>query len=270
MNINYSQKAQSIRLLRSLVVLAAGLLLGRSAQAYTNYTGCATCHGDFRSILATSPKGTVFPTSNHEMHRASGNMGTACNLCHIGTSRTPVIIGHSTGTANNTGVGCTGCHMAAGLRAHHVINGVTICLTCHAAETPPPESFKPPYYGTADTRVKNPGNEVLMSGTNENWSVGDYLGLDNDGNNLYDLADYAIGPFKILSANPEGNDVRVTWVTAGGRTDLVQASGTASAGYANVSPAQAIPGVGVVTNDYVETGGAGQTSRFYRLKGQLP
>ena len=54
--------------------------------------------------------------------------------------------------------------------------------------------MSPPYYGTAYTKARNPGNTVLAANTNENWSVGDFLGTDNDGNNLYDLADYDIGP----------------------------------------------------------------------------
>ena len=61
------------------------------------------------------------------------------------------------------------------------------------------ENVPPPYYGTVDTKVKNPGNTVLVANTNENWSIGDFLGLDNDGNNLYDAADFAITPYQVLS-----------------------------------------------------------------------
>lgn len=257
------------RLVFSLILLAVAAVCNTSS-AYETYTGCSACHGDFRG--PTSPKGTIFPSSNnHEMHRASTSMGTACNLCHFGTARTPVYTFKSNGTANNTGVGCTGCHVAEGLRQHHVVNGVTECLDCHTDGAPPAETVKPPYYSTADTRVKNPANDILAANTNENWSVGDFLGLDNDGNNLYDLADYAVGPFRLLSANSEGNNMRVSWLTARGRTtETLQAAKAVTGAYTNVSPALGISGVGLVTNSYVEVGGATNASRFYRLHAQVP
>ncbi len=257
----------------SLLGLALGLLWATivcpTTQAYQTYSGCASCHGDFRG--PTSTKGTVFPSSqNHEMHRASGSMATACNLCHNGSSRTPVYIGSSTGTANNPGLGCAGCHVASGLRAHHNNNGIAECYDCHNPETPPAESVQPPYYGTADTKVKNPGNPVQVANTNENWSVGDFLGLDNDGNNLYDLADYAVGPNRLLSAVREGNNMRITWQTAGGRTETLQAAGTITGAFSDVGSARLIPGVGLVSTNYLEIGAATNKTRFYRLKGLLP
>jgi hypothetical protein len=150
-----------------------------------------------------------------------------------------------------------------------LINGVFECLDCHDAEKPPAENIKPPYYGTADTKVNHPGNDVLVANTNENWSVGDFLGLDNDGNNLYDLADYAIGPFRLLSLDREGNNIRVTWLTAGGRTNILQAASGVSGSYSNVSASLAIAGVGLVTTNYVEPGGATNIARFYRLKAMV-
>jgi hypothetical protein len=249
----------------SLLALGADC---NTSLAYDTYSaGCKAtgCHGDFRG--PTSPKGTVFPSSqNHEMHRASGSMATACNLCHTGSSRTPVYTGSSNGTANNPGLGCSGCHVGPGLREHHFNNGVTECYDCHTYETPDPENVSPPYYGTADTKVKNPGNTVRAANTNENWSVGDFLGLDNDGNNLYDAADFAVSPYRILSATKEGKNVRITWLTAGGRKDVVQASAKAGGSYSNLSSALSIPGTGVVTTNYLELNGATNASRFYRLK----
>jgi len=254
---------------------AAGLLvlslLCPSSPGYETYqAGCVTCHGDFRGN--TSPKGTVFPKNkNHDMHRDSAYMATACALCHSGTSHTPVFIGSSNGTNAVPGLGCTGCHVAAGLRKHHHVNGVTECYDCHTTDgPPPPENVKPPYYGTAYTRANNPGNTVLATNINENWSVGDFLGLDNDGNNLYDLADYAIGPFRLLSVSREGDNLRVTWQTAGGRSETVQAAGAVGGSYSNVGTPVVIPGVGLVTTNYLEPGAATNPARFYRLRAVLP
>ncbi len=268
------KKHKTTRIHHSLLHLAVGILLAspgvHRSFAFENYSGCKACHGDFRG--PTSTKGTVFPNSNnHDMHRNSAYMATDCNLCHSGSSRLPVLIGFSTGTANNPGLGCAGCHVAEGLRAHHAANGVTECSECHDTDgPPPPENVKPPYYGTPDTKVNNPGNTVLAANTNENWSIGDFLGVDNDGNNLYDLADYAIGEFRLLSVNREGNDLRVNWLTAGGRTNRLQAAGVASGLFADLGVPVAIPGVGLVTTNYLEIGGATNLARFYRVKGESP
>jgi hypothetical protein len=94
--------------------------------------------------------------------------------------------------------------------------------------------------------------------------------LDNDGNNLYDLADYAVGPYQLLSATKEGNNLRVSWLTAGGRTNTVQAADSASGTFSDVGAAIRIPGVGLVTTNYLEIGGATNLARFYRLRSVSP
>jgi hypothetical protein len=190
----------------SIPVLAVVYYNGFAFERYKNpSTGsgnCSECHGAFTD--ATSPKGTVFPSnSKHEMHRSSTDMNTACNLCHTsGDNRNPYI-GSSTGTANNLGLGCAGCHVGAGLRAHHEANGITICSDCHTPEVSVPENVRPPYYRTPDTRANNPCNDVAMSKTNENWSIGDFVGLDNDGNNLYDASDPACA-CSAMTVSPQG------------------------------------------------------------------
>ncbi len=272
------KQSKRIQIRQKLAGLAAAALLAVAgnnvASAYELYTdGCNDCHGNFRD--ATTTKGTVFPSNNnHTMHNGTSYMDTDCALCHIGSSRTPVYLGRSTGTGNNNGLGCAGCHVRAGLLAHHLVNGVSECLDCHDAETSVPENVTPPYYTgswAALTKVRNPGNTVRASNTNENWSVGDFLGLDNDGNNLYDLADYAIGPKERISSTArEGNNIRVTWQTVGGRTNRLQSAGTPAGTYTNVGPSFTIPGIGVVTTNYLEVGGATNKTRFYRLRTQVP
>jgi len=282
------KETKKYRSIRDCVVLAVGFIafmaMRSDSLAYDTYSTnklsnsstnhCRACHGDFRAAISTKVPPTVFPGGNiHEMHRNSAYMGTDCDLCHQDSGRYPVIIGLSTGPAgNNSGIGCTGCHVAEGLRKHHVVRGVTVCLDCHPNDSaPPPETTKPPYYGlTGFTKANNPGNTVLATNVNENWSAGDFLGLDNDGNGLYDLADYAVGPFRLLSATLEGNNVRVTFLTAGGRTNRVQAAASLTTAFTNVSAALEIPGVGLVTNSYLDVGGATSPLRFYRLSAQVP
>ena len=175
---------------------AATAFTGR-AEAFERYNdGCQSCHGAFSGPV--SPKGTIFPSdSKHEMHRGVANMDTDCNLCHTtGDSFNP-FTNSSDGTANNVGYGCAGCHgrdygasgvRGFGLRAHHAANGVGTCSSCHTTGTTPvAESVAPPYYGTPDTRADTPcntGPDFL-----EDWSIGDGLGLDNDGDNVYDRND---------------------------------------------------------------------------------
>ena len=181
-------KRFTIVLFCSVSVLALALLAS-DANAYQRYnSGCQTCHGSFTG--STSPKGTVFPSGNkHEMHRSSNAMGTACNLCHRSDDGRNPYLSSSDGTATNSGLGCTGCHNAAGLRAHHASNGVSVCAGCHGAGSPPAENDKPAYYGTQDTRANNSCNSIAQANLNENWTIGDFLGLDNDGDDLYDASD---------------------------------------------------------------------------------
>ena len=69
-----------------------------------------------------------------------------------------------------------------GCASTHFVTGTIVCYTCHDNDpaTPPAETVKPPYYGTVDTKAKDSGNTVQVANTNENWSVGDFMGLDND------------------------------------------------------------------------------------------
>jgi len=254
-------------------VLLTGLL-PHHAAAYERYIdpdgGCITCHGEFTDDTSTKSPPTVFPNGGkHGMHRNSSDMDTDCALCHSsGDNRNPYI-GSSDGIPGEVaGLGCTGCHVASGLRAHHIANNVPDdCYDCHDEEIPPAESESPLYYGTAYTKANNPCNDALVSKTNENWSVGDFKGLDNDGDNLYDLADFDCGPpYRLVSAVREGDNVRITWETVGGRTDAVQASDDVDGTYSDVSAQIPNLGVGLATTNFVEVGGATNTTRFYRVR----
>jgi hypothetical protein len=253
--------------------LLATTLIVNTALGFDRYkndagdagSNCSACHGDFTD--GTSLKGTIFPSDNkHTMHRSGSYMDTDCGLCHTsGDGRNP-FIGSSDGAGEVPGLGCVGCHVGAGLRAHHDINGVSSCVSCHGAEASVAESVSPPYYGTAFTLAQNPCNDVLASNTNENWSVGDFLGTDNDGNNVYDRLDPACSPYQILAVVREGNDVRVTWETTGGRTDVLQAAPDVDGPYTDVGSPIAIPGTSVITTNVVEVGTAGDPDRYYRIK----
>jgi hypothetical protein len=195
------------------LVAAFFVLFANGAEAYTTYTaGCDNCHGDFTG--PTSLKGSVFPGDDkHRMHRSSSEMDADCSLCHTSIGDDP-FIGSSLGTANNTGYGCVGCHgrledggndggtssgYGAGLRQRHDNSGITSCAFCHqdadpANYTPVGEHVMPPYYGTVDSNVDMPCNATQSAKTNENWTVGDFVGLDNDGDLDFDFNDSDCAP----------------------------------------------------------------------------
>jgi hypothetical protein len=201
------------------------------AVAFERYQdGCnaSGCHGTFTGPETT--KGSIFPGDDkHGMHRDSGAMNTDCDLCHTqGDNRNP-FLGSSNGTANNAGLGCTGCHEPIGLREHHFANGQTWCFQafCHTqGSTPPTEDTPPPYYGTVDTNVDDPCNSSGIANTGENWTVTDTIGIDNDGDDVYDTADSDCA----TSSNTPGEVVSLI-VSAhnGGSVDLSYTPGCGTA-----------------------------------------
>lgn len=254
-------------------VLLFAAMACNTVFAYERYNdGCMECHGGFKD--GTSTKGSIFPGDDkHRMHRSSSYMNTDCDLCHKSGDGDDPFIGSSDGTADNPGLGCNGCHNAWGLRAHHAINNVEdsdgfTCAECHDEDgTPPGEDVIPPYYGTVDTEVNNPCNDVLAANINENWTIGDFIGTDNDGDNLYDLADFDCGPaYDITAIAIEGGNVRITWNTVGGRRDILQSTDSLTNDFSDVGSALDIAGVGILSTNSVEVGGATALNRFYRIR----
>ena len=98
---------------------------------------------------------------------------------------------------------------------------------------------------------------------------------DNDGDGMSNLQESLAGTdptnsasaFRITSVVRTDNDVLVTWATAGGHTNVVQAARDVSGSYSNVSPNIVLPGSGDVTANYLDAGGATNgTARFYRIR----
>jgi fibronectin-binding autotransporter adhesin len=105
---------------------------------------------------------------------------------------------------------------------------------------------------------------------------------DPDGDGQNNLAEFSSGTnptnnlsaLRIISIVPQTNNVVITWTTAGGHTNAVQATaGDATGGYTNnfaditTSPHIIISGSGDVTTNYVDSGGATNApSRYYRIR----
>jgi hypothetical protein len=115
--------------------------------------------------------------------------------------------------------------------------------------------------------VGNPCKDVLTSDINENGAIGDFTGLDNDGDGLYDQAGFDCGPAaRVTAIDVEGHTTRVTWETMGGRSDTLESASAVDGTYLNVGSGFTVPGVGPVTTHRVDMDSAPATSmRSYRV-----
>lgn len=123
------------------------------------------------------------------------------------------------------------------------------------------QSWQIQYFGTTDDPNADPS-------------------ADPDGDGLNNLAEFLAGTdptdnasaFRIISAIRQGSDVRLNWMTAGGRTNAVQATtGTVNGGYAtnftDLSGMFIIPGAGNVTTNYIDVGAVTNTpAHYYRIR----
>ena len=123
-----------------------------------------------------------------------------------------------------------------------------------------------------------------LSSTGSNGSDG-----DPDGDGYSNLQEYLAGsdpqnplstpvqivapPFQITSVVQSGNNIVLTWNTAGGLTNQVQVTsgGTggsySTTGFANLGPQLLIGGSGLITTNYTDAGGAtNKPARYYRVR----
>lgn len=103
---------------------------------------------------------------------------------------------------------------------------------------------------------------------------------DPDGDGQNNLAEFLAGTnptnsasgLRITSVAAQGGDVLVSWTTAGGFTNVVQATaglvdGSYSTNFLDLSPLIIIPGSGDVTTNYLDSGGATNVpARYYRIR----
>ena len=239
----------------SLVFLVAGLASNRS-QAYDQYsvnrdaTNCRACHGDFRTSPYTSKvDGQSWGDDLHDVHRNTMLSGD-CDVCHV-SSRFPVAIDSSTGGFGPLApISCIGCHgraedgtgtgtigYGAGLRQRHWRGGATLCLSCHSDSNPAnkvvvAENIKPPYYANNGGHTAIPTDPCNPSPTFTENFKGTTIGLDNDGNGQFDMADAACSP--VLASPGEASKTTPMLVTAYDKlSDNVTISYTAACGATN-------------------------------------
>lgn len=192
----------------SLVALLVLVIWAVRSEAYQTYSGCQGCHGDFRAADYVSRHSQT--AWNTDLMSGHENMVSfQCLACHQSVSSfSPVSIGTSAGAGGFSPTGCVGCHgreqdaghdnasggRGAGLRQQHFRAAVTVCADCHtdanpANYVPVGENIAPANYFTPDTA--NPNKPTDPCNANGSESKFGPLGLDNDGNGLYDLDDPA-------------------------------------------------------------------------------
>ncbi len=187
-------------------LVTTGIILGLPrAFAYEDYSGCVSCHGDFRANPYTSKSDNQsWGNSLHNVHRST-MLSSDCGTCHSGGGTdAPVFMNTSDGGSGLAAISCLGCHgrpepnhanavSGAGLRQRHWRAGQTVCGGCHADSDPAnfvvaAESVKPPYYANPGTGHPNMPTDPCNLDGKENFA-GSTAGLDNDGNGIFDAGD---------------------------------------------------------------------------------
>ncbi len=265
----------------ALAALVGPALQAGAFDRYSSGPGfgnCADCHGDFNGSPYSSVKdGASWGQNLHDGHRDMLDLD--CSACHqppTGVPRFPVFLGQSAGGTGLSPISCLGCHgrqadagnpadpdlgacafgsstglnidpancgSGAGLRAHHVNAGVTLCFDCHTNDPVvlAGEDALPDYYAKPGQNHPNmPADpcDRLAPPLNENKF--EASGLDNDGD-LYEDAggnpgigrapDADCEPDRaywadfnedtIRRMNTDGTDVELLVSSAGAPTDLV-------------------------------------------------
>jgi hypothetical protein len=183
-----------------LLVTGSQLLVGVSqVSAYPRYYDpndpgesgyCKSCHPDFNG------RGPL-----HDVHVGNNGFTSTCDFCHVVQNGDNPLTSE-VGDPDGPYYGCAGCHgrdygkrsdtgelvmEAYGLRRRHVEqNDVPICATCHDLSVEPlPETVLPAHYTTGFTSLTSSCDSTIEDNSTR---VGDpdSLGLDNDGDGLYD------------------------------------------------------------------------------------
>lgn len=209
----------------AIVTTACFFLGAPKLWAFSDYSGCQSCHGAFNFGAYTSLQdGTAWNTPLMTAHR--GWLGDQCLACHM-TEGTGAVMLNQSGD-DTYSKGCVGCHgrdedvtgncvggpsaspecgSGAGLRQVHETNvGAGTCSSCHTDDaTPVGEDATPFNYKIATTAIKNACN---ADGTESRFGP---TGLDNDGDGKRDAADSDCS----FLINPGLNDAWYYPATAG-------------------------------------------------------
>ena len=183
----------------------------------------------------TTPSGSPFGQSDFGV---TFNLATACSYTlngQLSRSGGDVFAGPSTfvnlsgpsGTVFALGWGPQGFRNYA---TNGVLEAGTYTLTGHA------QAYPPPHLGTANYSVNFAVTEVPEPA------------------------------FQITSISLQDDNVRLTWATMGGNTNVMQATAEALTNFVDISEPIIIDGNVALTTNYVDVGGATNSARYYRVR----
>src|SRR3954447_8382275 len=73
--------------------------------------------------------------------------------------------------------------------------------------------------------------------------------------------------YRITRIARQTNDVSVTWLSPAGWTNVIQTANDLASGFSDCSPSIIATGSGIVTTNFLHTGGAANhPSRYYRIR----
>jgi hypothetical protein len=116
--------------------------------------------------------------------------------------------------------------------------------------------------------------------TSEFSACQESVGVDTDGDGACDVEEVLAGTdlnnpasvFRITTITREGDDIRVTWQSAGGRTNQLQAASgvggaNSTSSFTNLDPFIALPGSGdTITNRLLSGAATNSPTQFYRVR----
>jgi PKD repeat protein len=226
--------------------------------------------GSMTSSAATLIVLGTAPTASFTASPSTGNEPLGVHFTDTSTGSLPMILFWDLGD------GAT-LTTAAGASFNHPYPAGTYTVTLVASN----------YFGI--NSATQPGLIVVVNPAFEAWQLG-YFGCTNcpqalpsadpDGDGQNNAAEFLSGTdptnsasgLRVVSTVRQGNDVTVTWTTAGGFTNAVQATaGNANGGYTtnftDISGPLIISGSGNVTTNYTDIGGGtNNPSRYYRIR----
>ncbi len=213
--------------------------------------------------------GAVAPSASFTVNPVSGVEPLTVMFTDTSTGAAPLNLSWNLGdsTTTNTAGGAVFSHSyAAGvytvtLVASNAVGSSTIVSNNLIAVLSAFQAWQIQYFGCTNCTQAQPGADPYGKGiSNTNQFL---LGLNPTN---------PASVFQILSVAPSGSDLRITWATAGGITNVVQATtGLADGSYAtnfvDVSPLIIIQGSGDTTTNYLNTGVVTNFStQYYRIR----
>jgi hypothetical protein len=105
------------------------------------------------------------------------------------------------------------------------------------------------------------GSDLIDAGTNVGFT---FTGKAPD---LGAFEKATTPPPRVTSTDRQGDDILITWVTAPGKTNMVQATNSLGSNFTDIAGPIVAVGNGDVTTNYIDAGAAAAHSeRFYRLR----